>query len=539
MQGIDGSLVQIGAPYLGQMTDNLTELFPVPENTVGLVIGRGGSEIQNIQSMSGCRVQMCPDADSSGYRQVTLQGNRANIEKAKQLINDVVMRAQQRQHGGSHGQQTFDASRSITIDIQIPAGKCGLIIGKQGETIRQLQEQAGCKMLMIQDTQEVTGVPKPLRICGEPEKVEIARRLVAELLSKEEGNNGASRVGQDPASSAKGEVVVPRSSVGMIIGKGGETIKRLAMETGTKIQFKPDEDPNSAERCAVIMGTRDQIYQATELITELVNKSANNQNQTQETFFMHIPANKTGLVIGKGGETIKQINSESGAHCELSREAPPNPQEKVFIIKGTPQQIQHAQHIIKIKVGDIPPNTPVPMIGGGGGGPMMGNGNFPHQGQFNGQYGAQPVHQQWGQPMPPNVQYAQYQQTATGTVVPQPYAQPQPQPGTGQPTINPATGQPDYSAQWAEYYRNVGLMEQAAMVENQMKQNAARAQAAATGSATSTAYAAGSQYPTGVPGPVAAQPTTGAGGQQYAQYQPVGGFPPTSQFQGQGQPQPF
>jgi len=26
----------------------------------------------------------------------------------------------------------------------------------------------------------------------------------------------------------------------MIIGKGGETIKRLAVETGAKIQFKPD-----------------------------------------------------------------------------------------------------------------------------------------------------------------------------------------------------------------------------------------------------------------------------------------------------------
>lgn len=36
------------------------------------------------------------------------------------------------------------------------------------------------------------------------------------------------------------QVVVPRASVGMIIGKGGETIKRLAMETGTKIQFKAD-----------------------------------------------------------------------------------------------------------------------------------------------------------------------------------------------------------------------------------------------------------------------------------------------------------
>lgn len=36
------------------------------------------------------------------------------------------------------------------------------------------------------------------------------------------------------------KVIVPRASVGMIIGKGGETIKRLAAESGAKIQFKPD-----------------------------------------------------------------------------------------------------------------------------------------------------------------------------------------------------------------------------------------------------------------------------------------------------------
>jgi far upstream element-binding protein len=36
------------------------------------------------------------------------------------------------------------------------------------------------------------------------------------------------------------EVIVPRACVGMIIGKGGENIKRLAMETGARIQFKQD-----------------------------------------------------------------------------------------------------------------------------------------------------------------------------------------------------------------------------------------------------------------------------------------------------------
>ena len=94
---------------------------------------------------------------------------------------------------------------------------------------------------------------------------------------------------------------------------------------------------------------------------------------------MHVPSNKTGLVIGKGGETIKQVSpinqrisivqicGESGAHVELSRDPPPNATEKVFIIKGSPYQIHHAQHIIRIKVGDVNPGTPVPPFHGPGG----------------------------------------------------------------------------------------------------------------------------------------------------------------------------
>lgn len=90
---------------------------------------------------------------------------------------------------------------------------------------------------------------------------------------------------------------------------------------------------------------------------------------------MHVPANKTGLVIGKGkyktrflsvffaqwlifglgGETVKQICAESGARVELSREPAPSETEKVFVVRGTPYQIHHAQHLIRIKVGDVSP----------------------------------------------------------------------------------------------------------------------------------------------------------------------------------------
>lgn len=51
--------------------------------------------------------------------------------------------------------------------------------------------------------------------------------------------------------------------------------------------------------------------------------------------------------------------------------------------------------------------------------------------------------------------------------------------GQGQVQINPVTGQPDYSSQWAEYYRSMGMHAQAEMIEQQAKQQQAAAAAAA------------------------------------------------------------
>lgn len=65
-----------------------------------------------------------------------------------------------------------------------------------------------------------------------------------------------------------------------------------------------------------------------------------------------IPAIKCGLVIGRGGENVKSINQQTGAFVEISRQPPPNgdPNFKLFIIRGSPQQIDHAKQLIEEKI---------------------------------------------------------------------------------------------------------------------------------------------------------------------------------------------
>lgn len=54
-----------------------------------------------------------------------------------------------------------------------------------------------------------------------------------------------------------------------------------------------------------------------------------------------------------GGETIKNINQQSGAHVELQRNPPPStdPNTRVFTIRGTAQQMDLARQLIDDKIG--------------------------------------------------------------------------------------------------------------------------------------------------------------------------------------------
>ena len=148
-----------------------------------------------------------------------------------------------------------------------------------------------------------------------------------------------------------------------------------------------------------------------------------------------VSSNKVGLVIGKGGETIKSINQSSGAHVEIDRNAPPDAHEKNFIIRGSAEAVERAKNMVLEKIGAIegtgygafPGQTFVHGGGGGGRGGHYGGGGGGHYG--GGGAGGQPQ---------------------------------------GAPAINPATGQPDYSAQWADYYRSLGMTKEAEMIEGQM-----------------------------------------------------------------------
>ncbi|XP_064435820.1 far upstream element-binding protein 3 isoform X2 [Mirounga angustirostris] len=492
----DGVGNQLGA--LVHQRAVITEEFKVPDKMVGFIIGRGGEQISRIQAESGCKIQIASESSGIPERPCVLTGTPESIEQAKRLLGQIVDRC--RNGPGFHND--IDGNSTIQ-EILIPASKVGLVIGKGGETIKQLQERTGVKMVMIQDGPLPTGADKPLRITGDPFKVQQAREMVLEIIREKDQADFRGVRGDFGARVGGGsiEVSVPRFAVGIVIGRNGEMIKKIQNDAGVRIQFKPD-DGISPERAAQVMGPPDRCQHAAHIINELILTaqldcevprlpsavSADGRvggllaTQERDGFgglavargrgrgrgdwtvgapggvqeiTYPVPADKCGLVIGKGGENIKSINQQSGAHVELQRNPPPNtdPNLRIFTIRGIPQQIEVARHLIDEKVGGTGLGAP----GAFGQSPFSQPPAAPHQNTFpprssgcfpsiaakvNGNPHSTPVSgppafltQGWGST------YQAWQQPTQQ--VPSHAASAAPQ----------ASSPPDYTMAWAEYYR--------------------------------------------------------------------------------------
>ena len=154
------------------------------------------------------------------------------------------------------------------------------------------------------------------------------------------------------------EVVdVPDRLLAPLLGEGGATLEEIRRVSGASIEMieMVKLKLGDAERRAIVTGVRTIVAHAVKMIADvLANPTvmvAQPVQATVETRVIEIPFNKAGLIIGRAGETIRDIMSKSGAHVQVSREATGEDEEtRTVTIQGTAEQIESAAAHVNSKL---------------------------------------------------------------------------------------------------------------------------------------------------------------------------------------------
>ncbi len=157
-----------------------TETISVPNELIGLVIGKRGANIKEYELRSGAKIKVASNEEWAGRedpRPVTIEGKKNQREYAKNLIYEILDTA-----GAGEGvipegwkpPSKSAAGKSNELTIQVLNDHVGLIIGKAGQTIKQLEALTGVRIHIAKEC-PAGSTKRPITLVGFPQKVSFAK----------------------------------------------------------------------------------------------------------------------------------------------------------------------------------------------------------------------------------------------------------------------------------------------------------------------------------------------------------------------------
>ena len=455
---------------------------------IGLIVGPRGSTIRRIQEESkGCTLRIrgrgsaqdgSKDNDPEPLH-IVLEGNSEQIKGAKELVEalfanpDQLKSSQLKSIGGIRLPNEGDPSEEMFV----PNNVVGFVIGRGGETIREIQAMSGASIQMQREIEMAPGqTERRLTMRGPPAAIQNAKEGVNRAIAEAKKRQGMrNRVHSSMVSK---QARIPDKAVGFVIGKGGCTIRGIREKSRTKINIpsEPDlEDP--VYRTITISGeTMDDCELAETLVAELLGE---HRKQTEGRLLgssgqggggaaaaaagatvttLQIPDVHVGAIIGQKGRTIKRLEYTYHVKIQIPPAPVPGsrPPHRDVELTGLPAGTEACRAEIANIVGQY---SMADANAIGGGAPQ----------QFSGHGAAASSHPNLDPRNPYAAQWAAYyaaQSAAETSGAPQPAAgnaagtrqQPSPSDSASTTPTGVSTNDPNldprnpYAAQWAAYY---------------------------------------------------------------------------------------
>ncbi|CAO3646715.1 unnamed protein product [Cunninghamella echinulata] len=267
------------------------EDIKVPNNKVGLVIGRGGDTLKKIERNSGARVQIDQDTGDE-KRTVKLSGEQDQIQIARDMVEQIIRDATSSSSSSSNDQygpssNNINHHQDNTVLVPVPANRVGLVIGRGGDTIRDLERRSGAKLKVLIDRSGSNPNEKTVSVSGDPDTIERAKKLIDDIVNNQPFQSRPGYGNEDGYNNSSDEqsdkLSIPKEFVGLIIGRGGETVRQLKADSGARISVDKYDNSSPDKKTFILQGSPDSIEKAKRLIMEKVESGQNAKNDDRRS----------------------------------------------------------------------------------------------------------------------------------------------------------------------------------------------------------------------------------------------------------------
>jgi len=160
------------------------------------------------------------------------------------------------------------SSRPMTIQVQIPVEQVGLVIGRGGENIKEIQKKTNTRIHMKDEL--ATDTIRVASITGLPDDAKLAEILIYQVIANQ------------PKLETV-EIHVRAIFIGRIIGKNGETIHSIQDRSRCKIKIESRQTDDVGDRKISLKGTSEQIKIACGIIEDIVKEEVDFREQIKES----------------------------------------------------------------------------------------------------------------------------------------------------------------------------------------------------------------------------------------------------------------
>lgn len=352
----------------------------VPSDLIGSIIGHKGSTIKEIVRRSDAQIDLRRKENLGTIeKDINIIGNAKDCNTACKLLLEIMQKEADRLKKGV-----------IHLKMLIHNNFVGRLIGKEGKSLKGIMKDSETNIIVssVLDVHSFN-FERTIMIKGDLENMVRAEGLITEKLRQFYLKDlQASSIPENLVyTSAHGcyyglppsysypyldqnskshwqernnsfvettAMYVPNNAAGAIIGTYGTYIRDLVRSSGASVKIsnlEPDDDKSvkSSVRRLTIVGKPEAQWKAQYLIFEKMKEKQFTSDDIPFTVELLIPASQVGRLVGKHGQTIRELQRITGTLIKVPGpgEVTPNDKDVGIQLTGLFSCVQSAQRRIR------------------------------------------------------------------------------------------------------------------------------------------------------------------------------------------------